>query len=325
MFQPDDIATQVNEALHGVALVNDQSFGVILVTGADRLDLLHRLSTNDLLSLKTDTSAYTIFTTDKGRIVDLARVIVLEDAVVLIVSAGNERRVVDWINKYTITEDIQLTVVSDEKMLVSAFGPKSHEVIGGLYGVDPVSDTCQVLAIDSGRVYLDFHTFRSSTHVVTMIISSQARSMANKVLSLQRLSAPAFECFRIMQGLPRLGNELVEAFNPYDVALKDAVSFTKGCYIGQEVIAKLDTYNRSRRGLVLLEFDGQSRLPAVQDAVLCNAKAVGVLTSISPVAYRGTYYGLAVAQLDQLHIGATLSLGGIDSPVQGYVAKIFLP
>ncbi len=73
-------------------------------------------------------------------------------------------------------------------------------------------------------------------------------------LGVPRMGFAAYETFRIARGIPDIGRELTNDFNPFEVGLRDAISMTKGCYIGQEVIARLDTYQKVKRKLVGILF-----------------------------------------------------------------------
>ena len=72
---------------------------------------------------------------------------------------------------------------------------------------------------------------------------------------IPRIGRAAYDAFRISRGIPAFGAEISNAFNPYEAGLAHAISFTKGCYIGQEVIARLDTYEKVQRELVGLMFE----------------------------------------------------------------------
>ena len=97
--------------------------GRVKMTGADCLDLLHRLSTQDLAKLSPGHVAGTVLTSDKGRIVDLVTVVAMPDQLLLLTSPDNQQQVVQWLDKYTITEDSQLIDVTAESGLLAVFGP----------------------------------------------------------------------------------------------------------------------------------------------------------------------------------------------------------
>jgi len=106
------------------------------------------------------------------------------------------------------------------------------------------------------------------------------------------------EVLRIRLLLPRAPNELNDGFTPYDVGLTDLISFNKGCYVGQEVIARLSTYGKVRRGLAVVSFP--EKLSLSVPATLANAagEALGEITSLAEDQRLGRTFGLAVVKLD---------------------------
>jgi len=83
----------------------------------------------------------------------------------------------------------------------------------------------------------------------------------------------------ILSGLPAPGHELTGDHNPLEAGLRDAVSFSKGCYVGQEVVARLNTYGKVARALVRLELEPDAPVPAPGAAILHSGSAIGAVTS----------------------------------------------
>jgi folate-binding protein YgfZ len=92
-------------------------------------------------------------------------------------------------------------------------------------------------------------------------------------------SREVLESYRILRGLPAPGHELTEDYNPLEAGLLDAISFSKGCYVGQEVVARLRTYDKVSRSLVGLELPAGMPLPRLGAALMLDGGPVGVLTS----------------------------------------------
>jgi aminomethyltransferase len=109
-------------SIGGTVYYKRQDIGCLLATGRDRLDLLHRLSTNDLLSLTPGTGTITVLTSDKGRIVDLLTVYCFADHLLLLCSSGNQDTVLRYLDKYTITEDFTINDISAKFKIYSILG-----------------------------------------------------------------------------------------------------------------------------------------------------------------------------------------------------------
>ena len=109
----------------------------------------------------------------------------------------------------------------------------------------------------------------------------------------RNIGSTALETYRISRGIASRGRELTDAFNPYEAGLRETISFTKGCYIGQEVIARLDTYQKIKRKLIGLDFREGS--PGHQpQSLLKFGKEIGLLTSVTPSTVRGRVFGLGI-------------------------------
>jgi folate-binding protein YgfZ len=132
---------------------------------------------------------------------------------------------------------------------------------------------------------------------------------------LRQMGMEAYDALRISLGIPAAGHEIAESFNPYDAGLRQDISFTKGCYIGQEVIARLDTYQKIRHrpmGLVL----SRGGAPGPGRVVLeKNGGQVGWLTSATRLPVRKKYLGLGIVNVDNVREGDQLEATVDGTPV----------
>ena len=118
-----DAALEYRAFYEGAAVYDEGRRGKIRAVGADVLDLLNRLSTNKVDHLAAGEGAPTVFTSDKGRIIDLVYVLNLGPFVLMLTGAGAQGRVMEWIDRYTIMEDSTMEDVTDSLELVSLAGP----------------------------------------------------------------------------------------------------------------------------------------------------------------------------------------------------------
>ena len=242
------VEEELQAALSGNAVIDSSAFGRVEVRGSDRLDLLHRLSTNALTGLAPGGATTTVFVNDKGRVLDRVTVCARQDSLVLITSAGRELFLIRWIEKYTITEDIRFRVVTDETVMASLIGARLISAFTD--SRHPVSE-----AGDAGP--WEGLVFAPRAGLTTPLADVIAPSESAGELTALLLGLPgarwigekAHEAFRIASGIPASPGELNDSYNPLECGLRGSISFTKGCYIGQEVIARLDTYGKTRRHL----------------------------------------------------------------------------
>ena len=131
---------------------------------------------------------------------------------------------------------------------------------------------------------------------------------------MREMDADSYEAFRIAAGVPVYGKELGEEVNPLEAGLWDAVSFTKGCYVGQEVVARLNTYEKVKRYLAKLSFE-DGPLPEAGTSLTVEGKDAGKLTSVSPVAESGRRAALGYVRKKYAEPGAILIAETGDGPV----------
>ena len=281
---PGDGMTPYHAAKCGAVVADVSDRGLLRMAGEDALDLLHRLSTQDLLTLQPGEGTATVLTTSKGRILDVLVVQRRADSLRLHVSPGNQPRVLEWLDTYTILEDSEASDATGEHGQLLVFGPAAGEVVGGA-------------ASDPALVGLDLYHHREMPLGGAEVTITKAEAPAgggfHVAASLAELAAArqalidagavpvddaTFEVLRIEAGLPAFGSELDERWNPHEAGLERHISYTKGCYIGQEVIARLDAYDKVQRELRGLRAVGGG-VPSAGSKLLAEGKDAGAVTS----------------------------------------------
>ena len=319
---PDVSSTEdgYRAANEAVAFVDRSAVGRLRVTGADTLDLLDRLSTNHLQDLAPGHGLYTVLTTNKGRIVDLLFVLAQETHLLVLTGPGTTLKVAEWIDFYTFTEDVSVEDVSGETAVLSLIGPKSAALLGdacGLNGIEAYESASVVLGgVEAAVARTDFLKLPSYDLIVpTGGVDSvrEAVLAAGTVHGLAEAGEEALELLRIEQGVPAQGKELTEDANPLEAGLIDYISFNKGCYIGQEVVARLNTYDKVQRALVGLSWDAADP-PDEGAALFVDGKKVGVLTSAAACLRAGRGIGLGLVRNAHATSGVKLDIVSPGGP-----------
>ena len=299
------------------AAVYDASYvGRLKVTGSDGLDLLHRLSTNAVETLAPGQGTNTILTDDRGRIIDLITVINLGEYVLLLTSPNQQQRIIDWLDKYTIIEDITVEDVTGDTAMLGVVGPEAATAIGNAAGnaVAEVQSCCAATIGDAAHLVRCDLGSLPNFYVVGDPDAIGKLWGGTIGAGTKPMGMEAYQALRVGLGMPAHGSELDDAYNPLEAGLMGAISFTKGCYIGQEVIARLDTYQKVQRRLVSLALTGpaESGTRLMQDN-----REVGVLTSVSPLVIKGTTsgqrLGLGYVRTAAAETGTSLQLGDTSS------------
>ena len=311
-------ASPVAPASAEALTVHHTAYGCLKATGEDALDLLNRLSTNKVDHLEPGHWTPTVLTTDRGRIVDLLCVVHAGECVYLLTSPGQQQLVIEWLDKYTIMEDLEVTDVSESTAIIALAGEGAAVVLGldagepdylpGLQYPAPTVSAGEWNAIAVRRPL-------GGLPCQLLVLPGEAASAVAAALAdagAVEADASEWETLRVRSGAPAYGSEMGEPYNPLEAGLIGTIDFTKGCYIGQEVIARLDSYDRVQKYLAVLTFsDGSDATVGVSLAY--EGRTAGEVTSL----YRtpsGELRGLGYVRTAAAQPGQTLEL---QAPASG--------
>jgi len=243
--------------------------GRLIVTGRDRKDLLHRLATNAIAPLTAGQGTSTCFCTGKGRLIDWT--VVLDRGEDLLLLSGNPERLAGHILQFTISEDV--TVRNYMAIEIVVCGPGAAGFLG--VSLEPWQFTDRSL----GGVTVQIVRVEPLFGDAYAILAPDAVALRRLLHERGKQLDPAeVEDLRVRWGIPAVPNEINEETNPWEVGLDDAISLTKGCYIGQEIIARIHTYKKLRRRLAGLKLAS----PAAQGATLTRGgHEAALLTTVS--------------------------------------------
>lgn len=287
------------------AAIMDRSFvGKLRVFGKDSMSLLHRLTTNEMRSLKPGEGVVNIFTNAKGRVVDVVEMFLEEDSIFMLTSPGRVTVLKEWIEKYTFIEDVRSEDVTLQYGVITILGQESAAHLHNLFGwkVENLpAQYARTLNWEGERI-VAHRTGSLAPAGLNLITPVAALAKLWELLAAEvtPIGHTAYEMLRIHCGMPAVGNEITEEHNPHEVGLFPFINFEKGCYIGQEVIARLDTYQKVQRQLVGVILDAAHQtdraLPDAGAPIYAGEQMVGQLTSVCFSPERGCAIGLAVAR-----------------------------
>ncbi len=277
-----DPAREALSALAGCAIYDASPLGRIRMRGKDRQDFLHRLSSQEINALAPGEGAFTVLLNPKGRILDLAHALADRDELVLITSAGNGGKIRAWLDGYLFREEVTLEEAGALPCL-GLCGPGSARLLGAAAGGDwgdlPFAHHLPArIGSSQVRVTRSFALAGSSFVVLADEGESLPLYEALRKAGASPAGSEAMERLRVAAGVPAFGRELTEEFNPWEAGLDGAISLTKGCYLGQEVVARLHTYRKVQRRLALLGLEDPSPPPAGAP-IFAAGKPVGAITS----------------------------------------------
>jgi folate-binding protein YgfZ len=288
------------------------------IRGSDRVQLLNNFSTNDIKRLLPGHGCEAFITSPQGKTLSHVLVFCEPDRLLLDTSPGQAAMLIAHFDKYVISEDVQFvdrTQVQGE-MLVA--GAQSLRVLAELIGAElPVEMLASAKARVAGReVAIRRVEYAGPASVFVQTAPEDLNAVRDALLGLGAVNCgnEAVEAARLEAGFPLFGRDITEDNLPQEVG-RDAraISFTKGCYLGQETVARIDALGHVNRSLVGLKFDSME-VPAAGTAVLSANKAAGQVTSSAWSGILNAPLAMAYVRRNQAAVGSRLSsaIGGAE-------------
>lgn len=292
-FGNDGAARQAAEA--GVAVCDRSHWGRIRVGDRDRLRFLHNQTTNQIQQLQPGQGCETVFVTSTGRTLDLATALITEDAVLLLVSPGQAQPRIEWMDRYIFFADkVSLRDETAETAALTLLGPQTFDwlaTLGAPHLATAAAGSHETLAIADIPCRVVVGSGLVTPGVTILLPRTEAAMLWAALVNhgAVPLGDRVWEQLRIEQGRPMPGAELTEDYNPLEAGLWHTISFSKGCYIGQETIARLNTYQGVKQQLWGLRLSAPAE---AGEPLMLDGDKVGRLTSVveTPNGLRGLGY-----------------------------------
>jgi tRNA-modifying protein YgfZ len=279
----------------GSAVVELVGWSSISITGDDRQSFLHNFCTNDVKRLVPGSSCEAFFTNVKGKIVGHGLLHCREAELVFIGVPGQASRLVEHLDRYVIREDVNLRDITEERSYLLIAG-------GALANDSHISISWEIIGRDDSNL----------SEVDPGDVSNVVRSLAAEGLVV--VGSQAFEAARIEAGMPRYGIDFNDDNLPQEIGRDNqAISFTKGCYLGQETVARIDALGHVNQRLVGVRFFG-SDVPTGGIELNCEARIVGSVTSAAFSPKLGAPLALAMIRREGSSPGTRLdsAIGGCE-------------
>ena len=292
------------------------------LTGSERVTFLDGLVTADLKILTPGMSAYALFLNEKSRVLGDLRVYAFADSLVLDIEAAQKDTILQLMEKARVSDDVEFHDLGLAGH-VEVHGPAAGDLVAGVLTVDPRAlpqDAFLTFAVDKTH---EGHVGRvRGLGELGFAIWSPGSSLSELWDALSRrdvtpIGRDSFEVLRIEAGTPRFGMEMGEDTLALEVAPDFALSFTKGCYVGQEIVARGTYVGQVRRKRFGLRVDAD--VPPVRgDKVSKGNREVGKVTSGTWSPTTGWVIALALLRVDEVSSKDTLFIdrGGWDLRAQ---------
>jgi tRNA-modifying protein YgfZ len=284
--------------------------GRLEMLGADRQRFLNAYITCDVKALAPGDGAYGFFTSAQGRILSDAVVLAHPDRLWLEVGAGQEEALAGHLRKFVIVDRVEIRPLAD-MLPLTLVGPRAAEVLGSAAEKlpDGLWKHARVM-VDGTEVTLQ-RTGRMGAPAFTLWVSASiAPHLAEALLArggVRRVGEEALEVLRVEAGIPRFGRDFGPDNFPQETGEDDAVSYTKGCYLGQEVVARIHYRGGVQKRLCRLKLDHIPRLGA---QLLFEGREVGAVTSAVESPAQGGPIGLGIVHKRAAEPGTRLEVEG---------------
>lgn len=318
----NDLADTCAAVRRGAGLFALPERGVIRVTGGERTRWLDGMISQDVQVLEAagpGSGCRALLLTHQGRIVADLRVLRLEDAYLMELARAAVAPVIEHLDRYIIADDVTLSDESDVTARLALEGPRSFEVLAAATGVPveiPAGGWTQLELAGAELIAAAFSQTRQPA--VQLLVPAgpvEAVTAALREAGADRGlvdgDADTLECLRIEAGEPLMGREIDDTVLPAELRLDEAISETKGCYTGQEVVARMRSRGRANHLLVGLRFDSvDGALPASGSELFHEGRRAGELTSAVRSPSQGAI-GLGFVKAALAEPGSLLRVGDV--------------
>jgi folate-binding protein YgfZ len=316
-----DVVGEAHALAGGAGLLVRAGRAFLHVEGADRVDFLHRMLTQDVRGLAEGRAAYACLLTVRGRVLGDLLVWHLGDRLALDLDGGALGAVLPALERAVIADDVRFTDAGDDVARLALAGPRAPAVLEDLGAAVPTPGAhvplpfggpdARILRFDLGRrpAYEILAHAGAAPALLDLLAGHGARLVGEA----------AWDVARVEEGVPAFGREIDGAVLPLEVRLGDtALSWSKGCYPGQEPVVKARHRGRPPNLLVRLRFDTPAPPPAGA-ALALDGHAAGRVTTAVRAGGDGPPVGLGIVRTPLAGGGAVLEVaGGGTAVVEGW-------
>jgi folate-binding protein YgfZ len=303
-------------------MVDLSHIGLLRVTGRDRLAFLNGLLTNEILKMKEGTGIRSALLNTKARVLADLYLYAREDD--LLVDTGDVpgANVRDILERFIITEDVQVRDVTSEFVHLTLQGQQAAEKVRDLFGTTfaDMSPLKHKMLGPTMIVSRD-RTSQSGYDVILPSDESEAIWQGLLLKGVTPVGLDALEILRLEAGYPRYGVDVDENTIILEAGYRDAISFTKGCYLGQEVVARATHIGRVNKNLVQFRTESD-HVPSAKSKMVASGKEAGYVTSAAFSPGLKVVVGLGYAQRDFAKEGTKLLVESDKGPLATIITRL---
>lgn len=308
----DELLEYATVRERGAGLLDLSARGRLLVSGSEAVAFLNGLLTNDMKTLEKNRWMPAVFPNVQGRLLASVRVIRTADnqsgknaqpTFVLDTEPATHDRVLQTIQKFTLAGDFHVTDLTSDTALLALDGKAAREKLGAILGATAAetpsgSVSESIYHEDQIIVIRATHTAADGFDLIVKRAHAEQLWRELAAIGARPVGYDAFEIMRIEAGVPRYGQDMDDTTVVTETNLDDAVSYTKGCYLGQEIIARIKYRGHVAKKLRGLVFEGSGTIPAGAPIRSAGDKEIGHITSTTYSPYLGRRVAMGYVKYD---------------------------
>jgi aminomethyltransferase len=290
----------------------------INVTGKDRVRWLHNMVTNNVRDLPVNRGNYNFVLNAQGRILGDMYIFNRGESFVMETDSRQVETLIAAMKKFIIMDKVELAPASASLTALGVCGPQAAKVLAAVgidaNGISPLE--MRDVAIDGVSITLVSGPEKKPGWFELWLDQAQAQEGWNKLLNAgaQAVGAEALEMWRVLRGIPNYGQDIRERDLPQETCQTDALNFTKGCYIGQEIVERIRSRGHVHRQFMGFEFPGTAPALASGEADRRSQAEVTSLARI-PTAAGEKNIGLGYVRREVLEASPQIELNGTTATV----------
>lgn len=312
--------TTAYQALRETAAVIDLTGrGHLQVTGEDRARLLHAMTTSHVQEMKPGQCRYTLFLNAQGKILGDANLIVTADSILVDTEPETAQALYEHIERYIIADDASIANLTAQTAVIALEGPRTATVLEQMGMEAPAPNT-----------WAEWRSYVVAGLSVTGEPGARffvPISMRDEIYSwifgacANEAGRPEWNVVRLEHGLPRYGEDVTAREIPHETRLVErAVCFTKGCYLGQEIVERVRSRGHVNRVLVSLVIMGHKE-PAPHTKLFQDGREVGEITSAEYSPFVGAVVALGYVRTETLHAKTPFTFEGGAAAIAGPISS----
>lgn len=292
----------------GAGLFDLSSRGRIRVSGTEAVAFLNGLITNDVKNLEEGAWMAAAFPNAQGRFIAHARVLRQNESYIFDTDAVTHERMFKTLERFTLAGDFRVEDLTEKTALISVQGAGASAMVSRTLGEAAARvERGRIVSADwNDQSLAVIRSTRTGEDGFDLLVSAERASALWEMLAsagARPVGADALEILRIEAGLPRYGADMDETNVVLEAGLDDAVSFTKGCYIGQEIIARVHWRGHVAKRLAGINLDGAGEIERGDKIKSLDGKEIGRITSATRSPHLEKTIALAYVKYDYLAPG----------------------